>query len=123
MLECLVPHLAAPARLLVATKRQRRIEDVVAVDPHGSSLQLRRKRMRLLDVTRPHARGKAVYTVVSSWHDFSQIAERDRRYNWSEDLLLPHFHFCASVDQDGRLDEVAFVALPAAARDCFGAFG
>jgi hypothetical protein len=33
----LFAHFAAPARLLVAAKGQRRVEHVVAIDPHGPS--------------------------------------------------------------------------------------
>ncbi len=35
-----VAHLPPPARLFVAAKWQRRVEDVVAVDPHCSGLEL-----------------------------------------------------------------------------------
>jgi hypothetical protein len=39
VLKHFVAHLAAPAGLLVASKRQGGVEDVVAIDPHGSSAQ------------------------------------------------------------------------------------
>src|SRR5271167_1629265 len=38
--EHLAAHLAAPARLLVAAKGHRRVEDVVAVDPDRTGAQL-----------------------------------------------------------------------------------
>jgi hypothetical protein len=46
-------HLTSPARLLVAAKGQRRIEDIVAVDPNGTRLQLPCQHMRLADIPAP----------------------------------------------------------------------
>src|SRR5215469_1393289 len=64
VLQDFVSHLAAPARLLVATERERRVEDVVAVDPDGSGAQLRGDRVGLADVAGPDPRGKSVVRVV-----------------------------------------------------------
>src|SRR5271167_909585 len=50
VVEHLMPHLAAPARLLVAAKRQCRVEDVVAVDPYRTRAQLLSQGVRLADV-------------------------------------------------------------------------
>src|SRR5271170_2760685 len=58
-------HLAAPARLLVAAKRQRRIEDVVAVDPHRAGLEARSQLMGLAHVARPDAGGQTIDRIVS----------------------------------------------------------
>src|SRR5580693_10038869 len=48
-LEDLVPHLPAPAGLLVSAERQGRVEHVVAVDPHRAGPQLLGQRVRLGD--------------------------------------------------------------------------
>ena len=48
LLQRLVPHLAAPARLLVAAEGQRRVEDVVAVDPDRPARSFARQRWALL---------------------------------------------------------------------------
>src|SRR5271165_4331337 len=59
-LEHFVAHLAAPARLLVSAEWQRRVEDVIAVDPHRAGAQLLGDAVRLAEVLRPDARGEAV---------------------------------------------------------------
>src|ERR1700728_1401575 len=62
--EHLASHLAAPARLLVAAKGHRRVENVVAIDPDRPSPQLIGDAMRTLDVGGPEPRGQAVHRVV-----------------------------------------------------------
>jgi serine/threonine-protein kinase len=59
-LQDLVAHLAAPAGLLVPAERQRRVEHVVAVDPHRAGPQLLGQGVRLGDVLGPDAGPQAV---------------------------------------------------------------
>src|SRR5215469_1340524 len=66
VLKHLVAHLAAPARLLVASKRQGGVEDVVAIDPHGSSAQFCRQPVRLAEISRPDAGTQAIDGVVGN---------------------------------------------------------
>src|ERR1700685_561367 len=66
ILEHLAAHLAAPARLLVAAKGQRRVEDVVAIDPDRAGSQLIGDAMGTLDVAGPQARGQPVHGVVGA---------------------------------------------------------
>src|ERR1700733_7202508 len=58
----LVAHLAAPAGLLVAAERQRRVEHVVAVDPDRAGPELLGQRVGLGDVPGPDARAESVVT-------------------------------------------------------------
>jgi hypothetical protein len=53
VLEDLAAHLAAPARLLVAAEGQRRVEDVVAIDPDRAGSQLIGDTVSTLDVAGP----------------------------------------------------------------------
>ena len=59
-------HFAAPAGLLVAAEGQRRVENVVAVDPHGSGAQLVGHAVGFADVARPDAGGQAIHVVVGA---------------------------------------------------------
>src|SRR6267378_5045201 len=63
-LEGLVAHLAAPAGLLVPAERQGRVEDVVAVDPHGPGTELLRQGVGLGDVLGPDSGPETVAGVV-----------------------------------------------------------
>src|SRR5580700_4091924 len=64
VVEYLVAHLAAPARFLVAAERQRRVVDVVGVDPDRARADQRGGLVGLRDVPGPHASGQAVVRVV-----------------------------------------------------------
>ena len=59
-IEHIVPHLASPARLFVASERKCGVEDVVAVDPYGSGAKLLDRAMRFADVARPYSCGETV---------------------------------------------------------------
>src|SRR5438876_7152841 len=73
VLKHLVALLAAPAGLLVATKGQGGVEDVVAIDPHGSSVEFCRELVRLAEVLRPDASSQAKHTVVGKGKNFIQF--------------------------------------------------
>src|SRR5580700_7023876 len=91
-LQDLVAHLAAPAGLLVAAERQRRVEDVVAVDPDGAGPELLRQGVRLGDVLGPDARAEAVLGVVGGGGDVLERLERRRHDDRAEDLLADDLH-------------------------------
>src|SRR5688500_3967304 len=59
VLERVVAHLPAPARLLVAAERHRRVKHAVAVDPHRACAQAVGGPVRLVDVARPDPRRQA----------------------------------------------------------------
>src|SRR5258708_789387 len=65
----IMSHFAAPPGLLVASEGQRRVEDVVAVDPDRAGPQLRGDTMRLADVARPDARRQSIDALVGAQQD------------------------------------------------------
>src|ERR1017187_5519498 len=71
--------------------------------------------MRLRDVLGPDASAQAVFGVVGDLGDLVQIGKRSSDQDRAEDLLTDDLHVGARVGQRGRLDEVAAVAVPAAA--------
>src|SRR6202789_1615430 len=116
-LESLVAHLAAPAGLLVAAKRQRGVEDVVAVDPDRARPQLLGQGVRLGDVLGPYARAEAFLGVVGGGGDVVERLERRRHDDRAEDLLADALHVPAGAGDHGGLDEVALVTPAPAAGD------
>ncbi len=69
-----MPHLAAPTRLLIPAERQRRIEDVIAIDPYRARSQFGSERMSLADIRCPDAGCKAVYRFVGLDRQIIEIA-------------------------------------------------
>src|ERR1019366_6674319 len=59
-------HFAAPTGLLVSAERQRGVEDVVAVDPHGAGAQAARHLVGKAEVLRPHGGGQPEDSVVGA---------------------------------------------------------
>src|SRR5689334_14939646 len=85
-LESSLAHLTPEAALLVATKRRRRVEHVVAVDPDRTRLEAVGEAMRLVDVARPDGGGEAVGRVVAGGEDLARVLERRRADDRAEDL-------------------------------------
>src|SRR5580692_9467486 len=107
MLEHRLAHLAAPAGLFVPTERQSRIEDVVAIDPDGSRLQLGGEAVRLRNVLRPYPCRQTVDGVVAQAHGLVESLERRGGDYRTEDFLLHDLHGRLGVDEYGRFDEIA----------------
>src|SRR5271157_4615058 len=92
-------HFAPPTGLLVATEGQCRVEDVVAIDPDGSRLYLRRQQVCLTEVTSPDTSRKPIDAVIRlSDQILVQFLERHRGHDGAEDLLLNDLHVRASID-------------------------
>jgi len=82
-------HLPSPARLLVAAEGQRRIEDVIAVDPDGARLQLPRQGMGLAEILGPNPGCQAVDRVVGGLDQvIIQFLEGNGRNHRPENLFL-----------------------------------
>ena len=107
----IVAHLAAPSGLFVSAEGQRRVEDVVAVDPHRAGAQQLGSAVGLADVARPDGGSQAVFAVVGARHNFLGIVERHRRHHRPEDFFPHDFHVFASVHENGGLDEISFVTF------------
>jgi len=67
-----VAHFSTPAGLFVAAERQRRVEHVVAVNPHRPGLKLSRNPMGLADIARPMP-AAAIRRCVGSSNQFSGL--------------------------------------------------
>src|SRR3984893_15776338 len=93
VLERVVAHFPAPARLLVAAERHRRVEHAVAVDPHRAGAQAVGGAVRLVDVARPDPRRQAVARLVAAVNYVLLGTEGNRDHHWSEDLLAYDLHF------------------------------
>src|SRR5579864_7452997 len=104
-------HLSSPARLLVSTKGQGSVEDVIAVDPHGPGPEMLGGAVRFANVAGPHTRSQAVHIVVGSRNQLFGIAKRHGNNHWPEDFLLNNFHVVFGIDEHGRFDKVTLVAL------------
>src|SRR5450631_2898982 len=101
-------HFAPPTGLLVATERQRRVEEVVAIDPDGSSLYLRRQPMCLTEVTSPNTSREPIDAVIRlSDQILVHLLERHRGHDGAEDLLLNDLHVRARIDEHRGLREIS----------------
>ena len=73
--------------------------------------------MGFADIASPNAGSEAVHVVVGARNKLLRIRERHGRHNRPEDFFLHHFHLIVGVDQDGRLNEVSFLAALVATGD------
>lgn len=87
------------------------MNEVVAVHPDGTSLQRVADTDGGVQVLGVHGRGKTVRGVVGSLNNVVDILELGDRADRAEDLLLHDLHLGSHVREDGRLDEVALVAV------------
>lgn len=87
------------------------VDQVVAVHPDGAGLERVAHtdgRVKILGV---HGGGEAVVGVVSELEDLRLVLELGDGADGAEDLLLCDLHLGRHVGEDGRLDEVALVAV------------
>ena len=113
-------HLASPARFLVSTERQGRVEHLIAVDPDRARAERCRDLMRRADITCPHSAGKSVPRAVRCSDHFFDSLELQCHHDRSENLLLHDLEVGLHVSEDRWLDEVALVtdALATSHRTC-----
>src|ERR1700676_665868 len=116
-------HFAPPTGLLVTTERQCRIEYVVAVDPYGPRLELRRQGVRLTDVAGPDAGCEPINAVIRLAEQILvHIRERDRGHHGAEDLLLNNLHVRPGIDEHGGFDKIPRPLPRLATGNCPSAF-
>ena len=127
LLICVSSSIDAPPsvlpwpEMLTAAVRHRRVDHLVRVDPHRAGAQRRRGAVGAREVVRPHAGGEAVLGVVGDRVGLLLGGEREDRHHRPEDLLLGDAHVVAHAGEDGRLVEVARVAVALAAEHQLGA--
>jgi hypothetical protein len=110
-----VAHFAAPSGLLVASEGERGVENVVAVDPHGSGGDLVGDAVGFADVARPEAGGEAVHVVVGARHQLGGFGERNGHNHGTKDFFLHDLHVFSRIHQHRGLDEVSFAGSHRAA--------
>lgn len=109
--ECLLTQLAANTRLLVAAKGNLGVEEVVVVDPDGTSVELVADADGSVEILGVDGRGQAVGRVVAHAEDILLVLELGNGSDGSEDLLAHNLHVVADVTEDGGLDEVTLGAF------------
>src|SRR5882757_4839403 len=115
-------ELTANTRLLIATERRDRIDDVVAIDPDGTSLQPARNLVCATDVVGPDRSGETIGRVIALQDRIVLVLERDYRHDGSEDLFASDLHVVLNIGEDGRIHEVTLAFAYIAARSNLGAF-
>src|SRR5205823_5108705 len=107
IVENCLSHLTAPARLFVSAKWQRRIEDVVAVDPYRPGLEACSQRMRFADIAGPDSGRQTINRVVGLVDQgIARFHKRCHSHHRTKDLLPDDFHAGLGIDDTGRFDDV-----------------
>ena len=99
--------LSSKAGFPVAPESRRGVEQIGAVDPDDTRLDLRGHVEREVDVLRPHARGESVRRVVGELDRLGRRAEGHRDQHRAEDLDLRDGGRRRNVREQGRRIEVA----------------
>src|ERR1700758_3097940 len=115
-------HLATPARLLKAAERHSRVENVIAVDPHGTSTQLRGGCVGFVNVARPDGGSKPVDVVVRSANQVITSLEWNGGDHRSEDFFADNLHLLVGIYKDRGLDEVTLRSVTLSADPGLRAF-
>lgn len=108
--------------LLVPAERQRMVQHVVLVDPHGPGPQGIADSDGGVQISRVNGAGETVSRRVSDPNGVFLGLEFGDGADGAEDFFLHDFHVLADVREDGRLDEVAFFAMAVASDFHLGAF-
>ena len=99
----------------------RRVHHLVRVDPDGPGAQRARRAVGARQIAGPHAGGQPVLDVVGDPVGLVLGGELEHPHHRTEDLLLSDRHLVAHPREDGRLVEVAAVAVAGASEDELGA--
>src|SRR5690606_32985122 len=95
---------------------------MVAVDPDGAGAQTVSDAHGKCLVARPDTAGQPIYGVIGlGYQSVIDIVKWRCHQYWTKYLFLDDFHVRIGVNQDGRLDKIAFVLPPpftAANRAC-----
>ena len=98
-------------------------QHIVLIDPHCPCLKRIAHLNCSLQITGMHSRSEAICRRVAEPDGVVLIFEFGDGANGTEDLFLHYFHRFRDIGEDGRLDEVARVAVARAANFDFGALG
>ncbi len=97
------------------------MQHVVLVDPDGAGAELVGDADGGVEVRRVDGGGEAVGRVVADADGVGFVGEFGNGADGAEDFFLHNLHVFADAGEDGRFDEVAFVAVAAAANLDLGA--
>ena len=115
-------QLAADAALLVPAKRQRVVEHVVLVDPHGAGAESVADADGGVEAGGVDGGGEAVGRRIAETDGVGFVFELGDGADGAEDFFLHDLHVFRDAGEDGRLDEIALFAVALAADFDFGAF-
>lgn len=115
-------QLPPDSTLLVPAKRQRMMQHVILIDPHGTCLQRVRHSNRGVQIFSVNRGGKAVGGDVAETDGVGFVFKFRNGAHRAEDFFFHDFHVFAYVAENGGLDEVACVPVTGAAGFDGGAF-
>ena len=78
--------------------------------------------LSLGDVLGPDCGGQAVHRFVGALDDFVDVLELQDGHYRAEDFFLRDLHVVLHIGENGRLDEISFVAYAISAGDEFRLF-
>ena len=114
-------QLPTDTALLVPTKRQLVVQGVVSVDPDGTGAQGVGDADGGVEVGGVDGGGETVGGAVADPDGVFLVLELGDGADGAKDLFLHDLHVFADVGEDGRFDEVAFLAVAVAADFDLGA--
>src|SRR5437667_12635336 len=104
-------HLSTPPRLFVSPKGQRRIKDVITVNPYSSCTQLGSEPVRLSEILCPDTRCQTIDSIVRRWENLIQVPKWHSRHDRTKNLLLHYFHAWFDIDQHRWFNKIALLAI------------
>ena len=111
----ILAKLTANTGLLEATEGHLVAEHVVGVDPDGTSLERVGDTEGGVQVRCVHCGGETIDGLVAGLDNLLLGLEFADGADGAEDLFLHDLHVLADIGEDGRLDEVALVAVTVSA--------
>ena len=104
-----VATLVAQAGGLNAAERGTQVTDVIGIEPHHAGLHVLGKVVGALQIRGPDIGGKAVLRVICQLECLFVGIERGDSNDGAEDLFLEDSCIRLDVNEDGRLNKVAFL--------------
>jgi len=118
----ILAKLASNAGLLEPAKRYRLVQNVVLIDPDGSSVQRVCEFDRPRDILREDGRSQPVHGIIRNGNDIIIVLELAHDHDRSKDFIFHDGHVGLDVGEDGRLDEVSLRAVLLATHENSGSF-
>jgi len=115
-----LPKFATDTRLFESTEWQLMRQEVVTVDPDGTSLKSVTDFNGNIEILGVNTSSETVESIMSLGKDILSICEFTNGNDRSEDFFLHNLHLLIDFSEDGRLDEIAFLAVTFTTEDDLG---